>query len=327
MCTIYHQLASTTFSCHVDGPPSTNSALIHANGVHPSPAADAITSTLPLNPSPTSVTASPEQGIKPMFMQTFPEQFLQYAPAMMGHYPGYYQNPYSYNGQQNQYLDPQTMHRPQQVYTEFKPVRYPQQQLPYPLVSQAPQQRLPYPLQSPDFLSQSSSYHPESSMPALCNSSPTVLNAADSSTDHLSALCSPPSTNSYLAAPTNTETYRYSGVAPSFVNKKTAFSSESQYPPVLVKGGGKIKSKPVRRTEFSAESLRILEHHFAASDFARGTRRDQIARQLNVKPRSVTIWFQNKRAKLRARSQQLDLMKKAAETGVVQDLEKLADFR
>jgi hypothetical protein len=95
----------------------------------------------------------------------------------------------------------------------------------------------------------------------------------------------------------------------------------------LVKGGGKIRAKPVKRTEFSTADLRILEEHFAVSDFARGVRRDEIARQLNVRPRSITIWFQNRRAKLRARHQQLNLLKKAAETGVVQDIEKISDFR
>ncbi|XP_063690725.1 homeobox protein MOX-1-like [Bolinopsis microptera] len=104
-------------------------------------------------------------------------------------------------------------------------------------------------------------------------------------------------------------------------------TNSPKYPPVLVKGGGKIRAKPVKRTEFSAADLRILEGHFAVSDFARGPRRDDIARQLNVRPRSITIWFQNRRAKLRARTQQLDLLKKAAETGVVQDIEKISDFR
>ena len=132
------------------------------------------------------------------------------------------------------------------------------------------------------------------------DTSTTVQHAADSSTDHY-----PSST---ILAPETSD--------PS-----------PKYPPVLIKGGGKIRAKPVKRTEFSAADLRILEEHFAVSDFARGVRRDEIARQLNVRPRSITIWFQNRRAKLRARNQQLDLLKKAAETGVVQDIEKISDFR
>lgn len=88
-----------------------------------------------------------------------------------------------------------------------------------------------------------------------------------------------------------------------------------------------MKIKPLRRTEFSVADLKILEQHFSVSDFARGARRDEIAKQLNVRPRSITIWFQNKRAKLRARNQQLDLLKKAAQTGIVQGMDKLADFR
>ncbi|KAL5248739.1 hypothetical protein ACHWQZ_G017805 [Mnemiopsis leidyi] len=134
------------------------------------------------------------------------------------------------------------------------------------------------------------------------NTSTTVQHPADSSTDHTSS-----SSVQSVIPPSN--------------------DPAQKYPPVLIKGGGKIRAKPVRRTEFSAADLRILEEHFAVSDFARGARRDEIARQLNVRPRSITIWFQNKRAKLRARNQQLDLLKKAAETGVVQDFEKISDFR
>ena len=134
------------------------------------------------------------------------------------------------------------------------------------------------------------------------NSSTTVQHPADSSTDH-----TPSSTRQQPTSPSTDPTQKY--------------------PPVLIKGGGKIRAKPVRRTEFSAADLRILEEHFTVSDFARGARRDEIARQLNVRPRSITIWFQNKRAKLRARNQQLDLLKKAAATGVVQDFEKISDFR
>ena len=89
-------------------------------------------------------------------------------------------------------------------------------------------------------------------------------------------------------------------------------------------GGGKMRTK---RTEYTATDLKTLEDAFAVSDFARGARRDELAKQLGVRPRSITIWFQNKRAKIRAQRAQIDLLKKAAETGIVQSSEEIADYR
>ena len=77
---------------------------------------------------------------------------------------------------------------------------------------------------------------------------------------------------------------------------------------------GKTKKN---RTEFTSADVRILEAHFKLSDFARGNKRDELAALLNVKPRSITIWFQNKRAKLRNEKAQLAKLMLAAKTGVV----------
>ena len=77
---------------------------------------------------------------------------------------------------------------------------------------------------------------------------------------------------------------------------------------------GKTKKN---RTEFTTADVRILEAHFKLSDFARGNKRDELAVLLNVKPRSITIWFQNKRAKLRNEKAQLAKLMLAAKTGVV----------
>jgi len=134
-----------------------------------------------------------------------------------------------------------------------------------------------------------SSYNPSSS--SFPTSSTIVQNVADSSTD------------------------LYTDQQPSF------------YPPVLLKTSSSAGKTKKKRTEFSQSDIRFLENSFSVSDFARGARRDEIARQLDVKPRSVTIWFQNKRAKLRAQCQQMSLLKKAAETGVVSGVEKIPDFR
>ena len=72
-----------------------------------------------------------------------------------------------------------------------------------------------------------------------------------------------------------------------------------------------------KRTEFSTLDVKVLEAAFNESDFARGQRRAELAARLGVNPRSITIWFQNKRAKLRNQKTQLEMLNKAAKTGVV----------
>ena len=54
------------------------------------------------------------------------------------------------------------------------------------------------------------------------------------------------------------------------------------------------------RTEFTQAHLDKLEEAFAKARYFRGKERDDLARELNVSPRSVTIWFQNRRARMRA---------------------------
>ena len=60
---------------------------------------------------------------------------------------------------------------------------------------------------------------------------------------------------------------------------------------------GKIKRA---RTEFSPSHLNRLEEEFSKSHYSKGTARDELAEKLKVTPRAVTIWFQNRRAKMRA---------------------------
>ena len=86
---------------------------------------------------------------------------------------------------------------------------------------------------------------------------------------------------------------------------------------------GKIKRV---RTDFSQVHLDRLEVAFSKSHYTRGTERDDLARQLKVTPKSVTIWFQNRRAKLRSEQRQDSFIKKAAETGNSK-VDKIRDFR
>ena len=95
-----------------------------------------------------------------------------------------------------------------------------------------------------------------------------------------------------------------------------------QYPASpLPTGGGKMK-KEKKRTEFSSANTKVLEAAFSECDFARGTKRDELATTLGVPFRSITVWFQNKRAKLRKDKKRLDMLELAAKTGVVSN-EKL----
>ena len=95
-----------------------------------------------------------------------------------------------------------------------------------------------------------------------------------------------------------------------------------QYPASsLPTGGGKMK-KEKKRTEFSSADTKVLEAAFSECDFARGAKRDELATTLGVPFRSITVWFQNKRVKLRKDKKRLDMLELAAKTGVVSN-EKL----
>eukprot|EP00116_Pleurobrachia_bachei_P007567 sb/3467829/ len=54
------------------------------------------------------------------------------------------------------------------------------------------------------------------------------------------------------------------------------------------------------RTGFTPSHLQILEEEFFKCNFVRGKQRDDLARKINVTPKAVTIWFQNRRARQRA---------------------------
>ena len=79
---------------------------------------------------------------------------------------------------------------------------------------------------------------------------------------------------------------------------------------------GKVK-KEKKRADFSAAHLRILEAAFVESDFARGARREELSQKCGVPIRTITVWFQNKRAKLRKEKKGRELLEIAAKTGVV----------
>lgn len=72
-----------------------------------------------------------------------------------------------------------------------------------------------------------------------------------------------------------------------------------------------------KRTEFTSVDVKILEDNFAISDFARGAKKDMLAEQLGVTPRAITIWYQNKRARVRNQKAQMVKLMEAAKTGVV----------
>ena len=84
----------------------------------------------------------------------------------------------------------------------------------------------------------------------------------------------------------------------------------------------KKEKKEKKRTEFASADTKVLEAAFSECDFARGAKRDELATTLGVPFRSITVWFQNIRAKLRKDKKRLDMLELAAKTGVVSN-EKL----
>ena len=126
----------------------------------------------------------------------------------------------------------------------------------------------------------------------------------------------PSAAGSYMPFPTQQP------ALPTFLAEKNtsyrdpSYSRSAPYPtskkPSTTKNVGKMTNK---RTDFSQDDLDTLEAEYVVSEFARGARRDEIAERMGVRPRSVTIWFQNKRARVRQMAQQKALMDSAAETG------------
>ena len=80
------------------------------------------------------------------------------------------------------------------------------------------------------------------------------------------------------------------------------------------------------RTDFTPSHLEVLEESFSKSQYMRGLERDELARRLKVTPKSVTIWFQNRRARMRAEKRQDKYIQIAAETRS-SDVGKIPDFR
>ena len=125
--------------------------------------------------------------------------------------------------------------------------------------------------------------------------------------------CTPPTINCNIGIPSSVNLS--SCQLPNNTSVSFVDQSDSNF--------GKVKRA---RTDFTQLHLDILEAAFTKSHYTRGTERDDLARDLKITPKSVTIWFQNRRARMRAEQRQDVFIKKAAETGE-SDIEKLPDFR
>eukprot|EP00116_Pleurobrachia_bachei_P004830 sb/3465092/ len=98
---------------------------------------------------------------------------------------------------------------------------------------------------------------------------------------------------------------------PSSYRPPPTLSSRPSAPPTL--NSQCVREK--KRTEFRGENLRILEEAFAQCDFARGSRKQELANMLGVSVRTITVWYQNKRAKLRKERKRREMLETAAKTG------------
>ncbi|WAR04438.1 HMEN-like protein, partial [Mya arenaria] len=69
--------------------------------------------------------------------------------------------------------------------------------------------------------------------------------------------------------------------------------------PAWIKRKEKVIDEKRPRTAFTTEQLRKLKDEFEASKYLSESRRQQLARELNLNESQIKIWFQNKRAKIK----------------------------
>ncbi|XP_022982007.1 homeobox-leucine zipper protein ATHB-5-like [Cucurbita maxima] len=71
-------------------------------------------------------------------------------------------------------------------------------------------------------------------------------------------------------------------------------------------GGGSSGSAPERKRRLKPDQVKALERHFEVENKLEPERKMKIATELELEPRQVTIWFQNRRARWKTKQLERD---------------------
>ncbi|MED6149460.1 hypothetical protein PIB30_062671 [Stylosanthes scabra] len=97
------------------------------------------------------------------------------------------------------------------------------------------------------------------------------------------------------------------------IDEKVPSSSRGLLSEIIDEDGNNTKRKKLRLTK---EQSTILEESFKKHSNPNPKQKQELARQLNLRPRQVEVWFQNRRArtKLKQTESECELLKKCCET-------------